>query len=280
MKSNNKGKMVACAALVAATWLVGAQAVSAATYTFKQGVNGYTGASSTYTEYQGDGAQAFNYGASTRMLIYTPLGQGVPQKTGFLMFDLSSIEEPVVVNSASMSITVAGDPSRPSDFNLNCYIYPILRSGLDFGSGNASVDTGALTFNSAAYNTVGWGNSNTGNYGPVAGEDYGSTAIGSFTLTGANAATAVVNFSLDSATVASWINNPSSNYGFVIVADATAQGGSQLVIYTGNEGIPFRPELTIDAQAVPEPASMALLGLGAVAFLIRKRMSARQGLSS
>jgi hypothetical protein len=196
------------------------------------------------------------------------------------MFDLSSIEEPVVVNSASMSITVAGDPSRPSDFNLNCYIYPILRSGLDFGSGNASVDTGALTFNSAAYNTVGWGNSNTGNYGPVAGEDYGSTAIGSFTLTGANAATAVVNFSLDSATVASWINNPSSNYGFVIVADATAQGGSQLVIYTGNEGIPFRPELTIDAQAVPEPASMALLGLGAVAFLIRKRMSARQGLSS
>jgi len=272
--------MVACAALVAATWLVGAQAVSAATYTFKQGVNGYTGASSTYTEYQGDGAQAFNYGASTRMLIYTPLGQGVPQKTGFLMFDLSSIEEPVVVNSASMSITVAGDPSRPSDFNLNCYIYPILRSGLDFGSGNASVDTGALTFNSAAYNTVGWGNSNTGNYGPVAGEDYGSTAIGSFTLTGANAATAVVNFSLDSATVASWINNPSSNYGFVIVADATAQGGSQLVIYTGNEGIPFRPELTIDAQAVPEPASMALLGLGAVAFLIRKRMSARQGLSS
>lgn len=276
MKTNGKGIMVTSLALIAATWFVGTSTASAAVYTFRQGVNGYTGASSTYTEYQGTGAQAFNYGASTRMLIYTPLGEGVPQKTGFLMFDLSSVDEPVVVNSASMSITVAGDPSRPSDFNLNCYIYPILRSGLDFGTGNASVDNGALTFNSAAYNTVGWGNGNTGNYGPVAGEDYGTTAIGSFTLTGANASTASVNFSLDSSTVASWINNPSTNYGFVIVADATAQGGSQLVIYTGNEGEIYRPQLTIDAQAIPEPASMALLGLGGVALLFRKRMPASQ----
>lgn len=274
MKTNGKGIMVTSLALVAAAWFVGASTASATVYTFQQGVAGYTGASSTYTEYQGVGdVQSFNYGAKTTMLVYTPIGEGAPKKTGFMMFELSSVATPVVVSSAIMTLNVKGDGVREPGFSQTFNIFPILRSGLDFGTGNGTEDPGAVTFNSSAYGSAGWGSSNTGNYGPVAGQDYSLASIGSFTLTDANAGESVISFSLDNATVASWINSPSTNYGFVIVSDA---GISQAVIYTGNEaGAIYRPLLTIDAQAIPEPASMALLGLGAVAFLLRKRMSVR-----
>ncbi len=93
--------MVACLTLAVTSWLVGAPAVSAATYTFRQGVNGYSGASSTYTEYQPAAAQSYNYGGRASMLVYTPNGEDPPRKTGFMMFDLTSVESPVAVSSAS-----------------------------------------------------------------------------------------------------------------------------------------------------------------------------------
>ncbi len=267
MKTSNKGKMVASLALVATTWFVGAPAVSAAIYTFKQGVDGYTGASSTYTEYQPAEAQSYNYGGRTSLLVYTPNGEDPPRKTGFMMFDLTSIDEPVAVNSASLTICVAGDSIRQPGYSLTYNLYPILRSGLDFGSSNGTAQNGTVSFNAASYDPtspIGWGTSNTGNYGPVAGQDYGTTAIGSFTLTNANIGESFLTFNLDNATVASWINSPSTNYGFVIVADA---GGDQAIIYTGNEsGAVYRPQLTLDAVAVPEPGSLAMAGLGLAAL--------------
>ena len=277
MKTNNKGKMVTCLALVATTWFVGAPAVSAATYTFRQGVDGYTGASSTYTEYQPAEAQSYNYGSKPSLLVYTPNGEDPPRKTGFMLFDLTSVDDPLAVNSATLSIAVAGDPIRTPGYSLTYNVYSILRPGLNFGNSNGVSQNGALSFNAASFDSIspiGWGLDNTGTYGPVAGQDYGTTSIGSFTLTNANINESFLSFNLDNATVASWINNPATNYGFVIVADA---GGDQAIIYTGNEGgAIYRPQLTIDAQAIPEPGSLTLLGLGAVAILIRKRMQARK----
>ena len=267
MKTNNKGNMVASLALVATAWFVGAPAVSAAIYTFKQGVDGYTGASSTFTEYQPAEAQSYNYGSRTSLLVYTPNGEDPPRKTGFMMFDLTAVEEPVAVNSASLTICVAGDSIRQPGYSLTYNIYAIQRSGLNFGSSNGVSQNGTVSFNAASFDStspIGWGLSNTGNYGPVAGQDYSTTSIGSFTLTNANIGESFVTFNLDSATVASWVNSPSTNYGFVIVADA---GGDQAIIYTGNEsGAIYRPQLTFDAVSIPEPGSVTLLGLGMVAL--------------
>ncbi len=281
MKTNNKGNMVACLTLAVTTWLVGAPAVSAATYTFRQGVNGYSGASSTYTEYQPAAAQSYNYGGRTLMLVYTPNGGDPPRKTGFMMFDLTSVESPVAVSSASLLITVAGNPGRLPGYEITYNLYPILRPGLNFGSSNGVSENGTLTFNSSFFDStspIGWGSSNTGNYGPVAGQDYGLTSFGSFTLTDANVGQSFVTIGLNSTTVASWINNPSTNYGFVIVADA---GGDQAVIYTGNEsGAIYRPQLTFDAVSIPEPGSLGLLGLGAFILVARRFKTRRKDVTA
>lgn len=272
MKTNKNGKMVASLALAVTTWFVGVPAVSAAVYTFRQGVDGYTGAASTYTEYQPALSQSNNYGGSARMLVYTPVGEGVPNKTGFMLFDLTSVEGPVSVTSASLTIGVAGNSIRVPGYSITYNLYPILRPGLNFGTANGAPENGAISFNAASFDStspIGWGSSNIGNYGPVAGQDYGNTSIGSFTLTDANAAESFVTFSLNSATVASWINSPLTNYGFVIVAEA---GGDQAVIYTGNEaGAVYRPQLTFEAVAIPEPGTLALVGLGAVMLIVRRK---------
>jgi hypothetical protein len=271
MKTNSKGKMVASLTLGVTMWLVGAPASLATVYTFRQGVNGYTGASSTFTEYQPAEAQSYNYGSRTVMLVYTPAVADPPQKVAFMRFDLSSISSPVSVASASMTIGVAGDPIRQPGYSLTYNIYPILRPDLNFGSSNGAAENGALSFNAASYDPtspIGWGSLNTGNYGPVAGQDYSMTSIGSFTLTDANVNESFVTFSLSSSAVASWINNPSTNYGFVIVADA---GGDQAIIYTGYESEVYRPVISIDATAIPEPTIAGLLGLGMVAFTFIKR---------
>lgn len=276
MKTNSQRKMVAGLALAVLTWLVATPASQAATYTFRQGVAGYSGATSTYTEYQPAEAQSYNYGGRTFMLVYTPTGVGAPQKVGFSRFDLTSVTAPVTVDSASLTIAVAGDPIRVPGYSLTYNVFSILRPGLDFGSSVGAEENGTVTFNASFFDSsspIGWGVANTGNYGPVAGEDYGLTSIGSFTLTNANINESFVTFNLDTSVVASWINSPSTNYGFVIVADA---GGDQAIIYTGNEaGEVYRPQLVIEATAIPEPASAALLALGGTAFLFVCRKTRR-----
>ena len=107
--------------------------------------------------------------------------------------------------------------------------------------------------------------------------DYGTTEIGSFTLTSVNADSAYVNFALDSQTVAGWINNPSSNLGFVIVAGV---GGNQAVLQTGNSSnAALRPAFTVDVVAVPEPSALALSGLAAVVGVIAVARRRKSGLA-
>lgn len=244
------------------------------TFSFRQGVDGYLGNTSTYTEYQPLEAQAYNYGGLYRMLVFSPNGEGAPKKVGFMRFDLSSITGPVSVDEVTLTLTVAGNPERTNpDYSQTLQIFPILREGLDFGESSGEIEAGTVAFLAASYdevNPVGWGSSNTGTYGPVAGEDYSLTSMGSYTLSSANAEESFITIHLNPSVVAGWINNPATNLGFVLVFDQSSW--DQAIIYTHNEaGLIYRPELTLTVSPVPEPGAVALLGLGLVALGLRRK---------
>ncbi|MFC5050085.1 DNRLRE domain-containing protein [Rubritalea spongiae] len=70
-----------------------------------------------------------------------------------------------------------------------------------------------------------------------------------------------------SSIVDSWISSPGANNGFAIFSSS---GNIELASSThGTESL--RPNITSSIAAVPEPSSTALLGLGGVALIFRRR---------
>jgi len=255
--------------LAAITLLAGLPSASAIITTFQSGVSGnYSGLTDTYVDYQGD-ADA-NWGARNLMLAYNLTGDAPKQKTALLNFDMTSIAGPVTVNSSTLSIYVEGNAERTGGYSQTYNIHAITRSGLNFGTANGTPENGAVSFSAAEYDPttpVGWGTLSTGTNGPVPGEDYSNSVLGTFTLTSANLSGARVYMSLDTATVASWINTPGTNYGFVIAAVADP-AHDQAIIYSSAENVVFAPWLEFDHTAIPEPGTLGMLGLGALITVV------------
>ena len=81
--------------------------------------------------------------------------------------------------------------------------------------------------------------------------------------------TGAVTFAIPEATIESWADSPSTNYGVVIVQSAAytpigADHSDIQFVATGDGA----PSLTFDA---PEPASITLLGVAVVGLLARRR---------
>lgn len=249
------------------TLFIGLPSASAIITTFQSGTGGnYSGLTDTYVDYQG-GNNNNNYGGSGYLYAYNRTADLPDQKTAMLNFDMSSIAGPVVVTSSTLSIFVGANAERTGGYIQTYNLYAITRSGLIFGTSNGATETGAVSFSAAAYGSTGWGTLNTGTNGPVPGEDYSNSLLGTFTLTSANVGNGYVSMSLDSSTVASWINTPGTNFGFVIAA-ATDATHDQVLIFSSENvyGSAVAPRLEFDYTAIPEPGTTAMLGLAALAL--------------
>lgn len=274
MKTNSNYLLTSGSILIAAAAIALSPTAFAETANFQSGTGGnYTGLTDTYVDYQGD--VDANWGARGLMLAFNDGGGS--QKTSLLNFDLTSISGPVTVDAATLSIYVEGNAERTGLFSQTFNVYSILRSGLDYGTSDGVAETGAVSFAAAAYDPttpIGWGTANIGTNGPVAGEDYSASVLGTFTLTSANVSGARVLISLDNATVGSWINTPSSNNGLIITAVASA--GDQAIIYSSAENSFFAPAFDITYTAVPEPGVtwfLGMSGLVVVATRVYRRRS-------
>ena len=194
-------------------------------------------------------------------------GMGSPRRA-LVGFDVAGhVPTGATINSVELILTlqgVAGTDATPRTIELHSVLsnWGEGTTGAGMGGGGTGqgfpANPGDATWSQNSFGTSSWTN---------AGGDFSATASGS----------AVVSQSLDTAytwgstaamvsDVQHWLDSPGSNFGWLLLGD---EAGTQTFrqFYTREESDPaFRPELVIDftPAAVPEPGSVALLGVGAV----------------
>ncbi|MFI4860982.1 MAG: DNRLRE domain-containing protein [Phycisphaerales bacterium JB063] len=235
--------------------LLAASAAQADTLTVREGLNGYAGTQDTWFSERSTGGENAGFPEST--YIRTALWSGANQQ-GLLQF--VGLENMLVpggtINSATLQLTV------PSD--------------ITFSDGET---------NAVHQMLVAWEETDTYGSAPWAGGatpqiDLDDVEAASIAVADSNAfATddiipqgAVLTFDVTSI-VQAWADGE-ANYGFLFQSLGLAGGGGLFMAsseYDGADGEAARPTLIIDGDVVPEPGSLALLGLGGLAILRRRR---------
>jgi hypothetical protein len=182
------------------------------TVSFQDGIDGYTGTRDTKMK---SGSPTANYGGDTKLEI-----DGSPDESSILSWDLASIPPGSAIQSVDITVNVTNGSSHSYE------LYELLRPWVE----------GEVTWNEYAI----------GQSWQVAGADgsgdRGSTVLG--IVTGAVGVTTISLNSDGAAVVQSWVDNPSSNNGFVCLDYISASNGmnfSSREIGTVSE----RPKLTV-----------------------------------
>jgi PEP-CTERM motif len=192
--------------------------------------------------------------------LYTGVaGSVVGIRRALLQFDIaSSIPVGSTINSVSLRLTQTRH--GPNAIVESMEIRPLLAfwgegTGANAGTGNAPT-AGAVTWNFREFNTNAW--SPGGSFGPASGS--ASFGLTNFTATTFSSQPAMVT------DVQSWLNTPATNFGWLLkYVNETTGFGAREIASKENATASWRPQLTIDFTPIPEPSSMTLLAMAAMA---------------
>ncbi len=212
--------VVAMIATTLATLLTPATA-SAATLTLREGVAGYAGTSDATIE---EANPATNLGDDDRVQVFGQLGDPEDQsERAVVRFDLTDVPRGSDVTSASVTFTSA-DPGQDIE------AYAVLEDW----------DEDEVTWNEASTGTA-WSTAG------VEGAARGATPIGAAAV---GAVGTPVELTLDLATVQGWVDEPSTNFGFVLISTDNNDGAHLYSSERFDET--QRPQFNIEYDA-PEP---------------------------
>jgi len=197
---------------------------------FQDGVNGYSGTRDTKLK---SGSPSTNYGSATKLEL-----DGSPDESSLLYWDLASISSGSIIQSVDITVNVTNTS------NANYEFYQLQRPWVE----------GEATWNEYA-SGQGW---------QVAGADgsgdRGSTVLGAITASSTGLKTISLNAD-GVAVVQSWVDNPSSNHGFIILDYINSNGLDFSSRETGT--VSNRPKLAMAytgaSQAGSTLASMSKL---------------------
>jgi hypothetical protein len=232
MKTTSKVRTLA-ATLITIGSLAGGEAI-AGTVVFQQGLNGYDSA------HQGElRAGAPDWSSSTQPYIYIYPGDAI---SGLISFDnvfgtgTGQIAPGSTITNASLELTRLSGQHEDGTVDL----HQMLTGWND-----------DLTWSTATLN----GNTQGG----IQRDGVEASASASLLNAGGN------TFDI-TADVQAW-SAGAENHGWAIFSNTSHSWFSG----NGNSQAAARPMLTIEYQAVPEPSSTALLGLGGLALMLRRR---------
>ncbi len=233
--------------------------------TFQDGVDGYAGTRDTSLVQESPNN---NYGDRVNVLIGAH-GSG-RQRAGVIGFDVTSLNGLYsTIASVKLEFTVGVTTAGTNTWQLN-----LLREGnADWveGSSNGEAEAGTATWNKK--NTANWLGGNSG--ARLATDVYGSMASMTFTngstVTGNKVMVTLDPSSLDESvnTLDEMMNlwSGGTNAGIQIYGGS----GQWSVDSKDNAVVANRPKLIVEYTPIPEPHSAALLGLGGVALVLRRR---------
>ena len=259
--------------------LVGGAAAQAATISFQNGasnayVSNYAGTSdTTFDSSASSGYGDGNWGA--RNIMYVNQSRTWEELEALVRFDLSALTgQGLTVNSATLklaSIAGGGYDNLPVSF----YAISAANAGWQQGtmtSFGTPAPAGEATWQHLAETSTTW----AGSAGlKTSNTDYNPTAVATGMYNTSDMSGTIVSFTLSASQVQSWIDTPSDNAGLVLRTDNWS-GNPTPVYYayaqysaTEKSNAALRPELVLEVSAVPEPASLA--GLGLLGLFLRRR---------
>lgn len=179
---------------------------------------------------------------------------GTTIRRGLVQFNVAGIPAGSTINSVTLRVErVIGGPNSAADVLSLHPVSAAWGEGTSFGVGKgAAPTTNDATWNFRFYNTSSWTNP---------GGDFGASS-GTVTLDNVNNQFTFASQAGMVADVQSWVNNPSSNFGWLLkYVDEDAVSTARYFESREGSNVDARPTLTIDfAVAVPEPNALLLLG--------------------
>jgi len=176
-----------------------------------------------------------------------------------LAFDLSSIPASATVNAATLTISVTRSPQggRQEDVSLR-------RLSADWGEGASMADggdgdpamPGDATWANTFYPSSFWTNP---------GGDFSATTSATRHLAGLGAY--AISSSTMAADVQSWLANPTTNFGWILIGDEAFTQTARRLGSRENPDVTLRPNLVV-TYSVPEPTM--LVAFTPFAMLMRR----------
>ncbi len=197
-------------------------------------------------------------------------GNVVTTRRGLIGFDISAIPAGATIQSVELQFTITRNSVRDAQttdiFNMHQIQADWGEGTVDGGDLNgvgSAADPGDATWASNFSGSSSWATAG-GDFDPTV-----SASITNLTIVTPGVTTADVTFSGPGlvADVQDWVDNPGSNYGWLLMADPSNGEKSARIFASRESNTP--PVLTINY--VPEPTSLVLLSFGGIALAARRR---------
>lgn len=202
------------------------------------------------------GGPGQNHGNDDRMFLIGPVT--VYQASPLIRFELSSLAGTTLSSDVSLQLDVVGTHSGLESHSA-VHVYEVLVPWDE--------------------STVNWNNFGA-NPGLQLGQDYSSVPLDTLSPLTLNVGD-VATFTIPVAKVQSWIDNPSTNFGVILVSSETNFNRD---IHFGVREFGQAARLSspqfVSAASVPEPASLLVFGLGALGMFVVGRKNRRAAVAS
>lgn len=194
-----------------------------------------------------------------------------PLRRGLIEFDLSAIPPGSTITGATLTLTMTLSGAKAGSADP-ISIYEVLAPWGEGGSSAAAAGgLGApAQTNDATWTTRYFG---TSQVWTNAGGDFDPVASASRTV-GQVASGSSISYNWVAAglqgDVQEWVNNPASNFGWIVLGDETKDSSARRFATAENSTSTWRPKLTV-LYTVPEPATSALVFVAAGMLVVRRR---------
>ncbi len=219
-----------------------------------------------------------NWGAWTTPQLGIGLNSATDRYRALVRFDVSSLADDVTIDSATLTFTQASNSKivpANGDFSVRLLLIADANAGWIEGTMSAATaGAGEPCWGYRQYDTTFWtGGAGIGNStaSPGIAALLDTQTIDVDTINVGTAITFAITSAAGLNAIKAWSTN-GLNGGFLLATDETSPGQNALLVGSSEHATEsYRPSLSVTYTVVPEPSTVSMLGLAALAGLLRRR---------